>query len=72
LTFKWDGTDNSGNKVSPGSYKVSSNYSDGSTGSFSTTYGLYPISAVKFVSGKAELKLGNNYYPLSSIKEIYN
>jgi len=72
LTFKWDGTDNSGNKVSPGSYKISSNYSDGSTGSFSTTYGLYPISAVKFVSGKAELKLGNNYYPLTSIKEIYN
>ncbi len=72
LTFKWDGTDNSGNKATPGSYKISSNYSDGSTGSFSTSYGSYPISSVKFVDGKAQLKLGNNYYPLSSVKEIYN
>ncbi len=72
LTFKWDGTDNSGNRVAPGDYKISSDYSDGSTGSYSTSYGSYPINSVKFVDGKAQLKLGNNYYPLSSVKEIYD
>ena len=71
LSFEWDGTDNSGVKMQEGSYSVSADYSDGSTGSFSTAYGVYPIESVRFDGGKALLKLGSNYYPLSQIKEIY-
>ena len=71
LSFEWDGTDNSGAKMPEGSYSVSADYSDGSTGSFSTAYGVYPIESVRFDEGKAFLKLGSNYYPLSKIKEIY-
>ncbi len=71
LSFEWDGTDNSGVKMPEGSYSVSADYSDGSTGSFSTAYGVYPIESVRFDEGEALLKLGSNYYPLSQIKEIY-
>ena len=71
LSFEWDGTDNSGAKMPEGAYSVSADYSDGSTGSFSTAYGVYPIESVRFDKGKALLKLGSNYYPLSKIKEIY-
>ncbi len=71
LNFEWDGTDNGGNKMPEGSYSVSANYSDGSTGSFNTAYGVYPIESVRFDEGKALLKLGSNYYPISQVKEIY-
>jgi flagellar basal-body rod modification protein FlgD len=71
LSFEWDGTDNGGQKMPEGSYSVSANYSDGSTGSYNTAYGVYPIESVRFDEGKALLKLGSNYYPISQVKEIY-
>lgn len=71
LSFEWDGTDNGGQKMPEGSYNVSANYSDGSTGSYNTAYGVYPIESVRFDEGKALLKLGSNYYPISQVKEIY-
>jgi len=69
-SFQWDGTDNSGNRLSEGSYSITADYSDG-TDSYKTAYGVYPIESVRFDSGKALLKMGSNYYPLSSVKEIY-
>jgi len=71
LSFQWDGTDDEGNRVPAGSYSVTANYSDGQTGSYTTAYGVYPIESVRFDSGDALLKMGSNYYPLSSVKEIY-
>ncbi len=71
LSFNWDGTDNSGNKMPEGSYSIDANYSDGQTGNFTTAYGAYPIESVKFDKGEALLKMGSNYYPLSKIQEIY-
>jgi len=68
--FQWDGTDNSGNQVAEGSYSITADYSDG-TDSYMTAYGVYPIESVRFDSGKALLKMGSNYYPLDSVKEIY-
>ncbi len=70
-SFQWDGKDNSGNRLPEGKYSITSDYSDGSTGSYKSVYGIFPIESVRFDSGKALLKLGNNYYPLSDIKEIY-
>ncbi len=71
LSFTWDGTDNSGNQVETGEYKITADYSDGTSGSYTATYGSYPITSVKFDNGSSLLKLGNNYYPMSDIKEIY-
>ena len=69
-SFQWDGTDDSGNRLPKGSYSITADYSDG-TDSYKTAYGLYPIESVRFDSGKALLKMGSNYYPLDSVKEIY-
>ncbi len=71
LSFEWDGTDNSGKRVPAGSYSVTADYSDGTTGSYKTAYGVYPIESVRYNDGTTELKMGSNYYPLSSVKEIY-
>ncbi len=70
LNFAWDGTDDNGEKVPEGEYSISADYSDGSGGSYTTTYGTFPIESVKFDKGNALLKLGNSYYALSKIKEI--
>ena len=70
-SFQWDGKDNSGNRLPEGKYSITSDYSDGSTGSYKSVYGIFPIESVRFDSGKALLKLGSKYYPLSDIKEIY-
>ena len=71
LTFDWDGSDNNGNPLPEGEYSISSNYSDGSTGSYETKYGVFPIESVKFDKGNALLKLGEHYYPITKIAEIY-
>jgi len=71
LSFQWDGTNDAGDRVPAGSYSITANYSDGKTGSYSTAYGVYPIESVRFDNGDALLKMGSNYYPLSSVKEIY-
>lgn len=72
LNFAWDGTNDNGERVPEGEYSISANYSDGSSGSYSTTYGTFPIESVKFDNGNALLKLGNHYFPLSQVKEISN
>jgi len=71
LSFTWDGTDNEGKQVESGEYKIVADYSDGVSGSYTTSYGSYPITSVKFDNGSALLKLGNNYYPMSKVKEIH-
>ena len=71
LSFTWDGTDNEGKQVDSGEYKIVADYSDGASGSYTTSYGSYPITSVKFDNGSALLKLGNYYYPIAKVKEIY-
>jgi len=70
-TFNWDLTDTFGEKVKTGSYSIEANYtsSDDTTGE--TMFGVYPIESVKFIDGKANLKLGSNYFPLEKVVEIY-
>ncbi len=71
LGFEWDGTDDAGNRLPNGSYSITADYTDGETGSYSTAFGVYPIESVRFDGGDAYLKMGSNYYPLDSVKEIY-
>ncbi len=70
-SFDWDGTDNAGNKVPDGIYRVSSDYYDQNGQPQHTAVGTYPIESVRFDNGETLLKLGSNYIPMSDIKEIY-
>jgi len=70
-SFDWDGTDTSGNQMPDGIYKVSADYYDKDGETQKTAVGSYPIESVRFENGKALVKLGSNYVPMSDIKEIY-
>ena len=69
-SFTWDGIDASGERAKSGLYSVVANYSDGVSGNFTDKYGEYRVESVRFDGGKASLKLGNKYVPLSLISEI--
>ena len=71
LSFDWDLTDNNGNKIKEGEYEVSAEYHSSDGKSYTTYLGAYPIESIKFEKGEAYAKLGSNYVPFSSIKEIY-
>ena len=69
--FTWDGTDMNGNSVDSGIYHVNASYSDPDGNSLETRLGAYPIESVRFDGGKTLVKVGSNYVPLESIKEVY-
>jgi len=69
--FTWDGTDVNGNSVKSGIFRVNSEYKDPKGATHLTRLGAYPIESVRFEDGKALLKLGSNYVPLSDIVEVY-
>jgi len=69
--FDWDGKDQSGNIVDGGLYKVNADYSNPDGESLNTKLGSYPIESIKFDGGSTLVKLGSNYVPIDSIKEIY-
>ena len=71
LDFNWDLTDNNGKKVKPGSYEIISKYTTQDGKKRQTALGAYPIESIKFDNGKAYAKLGSEYVPFDSIKEIY-
>ena len=70
-SFEWDGTDNNGNLVDDGLYKVSATYYDPDGDPQKTSIGSYPIESVRFENGKALLKLGSQYIPLDEVNEIF-
>lgn len=69
-SFTWNGTDNGGKPLDEGVYYVESSYTDSAGNSHKTRVGTYPIESVRFEKGVASVKLGSNYVPLDSIKEI--
>jgi len=69
--FTWDGTSNGGETVEGGIYYVSSSYSDPNGEAQTTRVGAYPIESVRFDNGSTLVKVGSNYVPLESIKEVY-
>lgn len=68
--FEWNGSNNSGKTVDNGIYYAESTYTDQSGLSHTARVGTYPIESVKFENGTASVKLGSNYVPFDSIKEI--
>lgn len=71
-SFKWDAKDDSGNPVPNGAYTITASYTPkDSSKNLTTKYGTYPVSSIKFEDGQARLKIGDKYYSLNDIKEIY-
>ena len=69
-SFTWDGKDDNGNPVADGEYYVTADYKTKFYEDKTTMLGIYPIESVRFVDGKAELKVDNSYIPLNAIKEV--
>jgi flagellar basal-body rod modification protein FlgD len=68
--FTWNGSDDSGNTVKDGTYYIESRYTDDIHQDHTVRLGTYPIESVRFDGGKASVKMGSNYVPFESIKEI--
>ncbi len=68
--FSWNGTNDKGNTVDAGTYYIESNYTDDSYQARTVRLGTYPITSVRFDKGAASVKMGSNYVPFESIKEI--
>ncbi len=69
--FTWDGTNRNGNFADGGIYHINANYADESGAAKQTRLGAYPIESIRFEDGKALVKVGSNYVPLDSIREVY-
>jgi len=72
LNFDWDLKDANGQRVKSNTYEVTAEYTSPDGKSHKTSLGAYPIESIKFENGEAYAKLGSNYLPFNSIKEIYN
>jgi len=71
VSVNWDGTDESGNKVEAGLYKIEAVYKDSINGKqLYTKMGTYPIDSVLLNGEEAQARLGNEYFKFSQIREI--
>ena len=68
--FNWDGKDDNGVFVGNGAYSIVADYTTKTGENKTTQFGVYPVSSVQFDSGKALVKVGNRYIPLSDVKEV--
>jgi len=71
LSFDWDLKNNNGQRVKNDTYEITAQFTTPSGKQETTALGAYPIEAIKFENGEAYAKLGSNYVPFNSIKEIY-
>lgn len=69
--FSWDGKLSDGTYADSGVYYVTASYTNEAGEAQTTRLGTYPIEGVRFEGGKAYVKVGSNYVPLESIKEVY-
>lgn len=69
--FDWNGLDNQENIANSGFYHINATYQSSDGSKNTTRVGAYPIESVKFDQGKTFVKLGSNYIPLDSVKEVY-
>lgn len=70
FALEWDGKDNSGNEVKAGVYNVEIAYKDKDGKDHSSGTGTYPVEAIRFVDGEAQVKIAGQYVNLSAIKEF--
>ena len=69
--FDWDGKLTSGDAATSGVYYVTASYTNPAGEALTTRMGTYPIEAVRFENGGAQVKVGSNYVPLDQVKEVY-
>lgn len=69
--FAWDGKNDAGEQVSNGSYSVQASYIDADNNKHTTELGKYPVEAVKFVDGKAQVRIAGEYISTDKIAEFY-
>lgn len=67
----WDGKDSDGNEAPLGAYKVKAKYITESGEKKETSVGSYPVEAIRFKDGKAEIKIGGEFVDISKISEFY-
>lgn len=68
----FNGLDDKNNAIEPGNYKVKATYiSKFGDRQFSTEYGNYPVESVKFVDGKAKVKVAGEYVDIDTISEFF-
>ncbi len=70
-SYTWNGKNSDGSLASSGTYHVDASYINGNNISQSTKLGVYPIEALKFNGTDTLVKLGSQYLPFTSIKEVY-
>lgn len=71
LAFEWDGYSDSGELLSPGSYGVTSDYTDVDGAAQKTQFGIYPVESVKYEGGQPLMKLGSSYIPMEYVAEFF-
>lgn len=71
-TLKWDLLNDNGVRVSNGGYTARATYLDENGKTNTTTLGTYPVEAVKFVDGKAMVKIAGEYKSTDDIAEFYD
>ncbi|CAD7288130.1 flagellar basal body rod modification protein [Campylobacter suis] len=71
-TFDWNISKNDGTTAAPGSYRARIRYTDTEGRAQSANYGTYPVESVKFVDGKAQVKIAGEYISTDAIAEYYN
>lgn len=69
-TFTWDGTDNNGEKVPDGSYTATASYITADGIKKSASSNSYPVEAVRFKDGTAQIKINGSFINIDSVKEF--
>lgn len=67
----FNGLDDKNNAIEPGNYKVKATYLSQLNSQLTTEYGNYPVESVKFVDGKAKVKVAGEYLDIDSIAEFF-
>ncbi|MCW1360366.1 flagellar basal body rod modification protein [Campylobacter jejuni] len=66
----WDGRNDNGAFAGAGKYTIKAEYTNESGGTSKTSYGSYPIEAIKFIDGVPYAKMGGQYVLFDDIAEI--
>ncbi|MGP1486049.1 MAG: flagellar basal body rod modification protein [Campylobacter sp.] len=68
--FTWDGKNNSGIPMKPGTYKAEVKYTDEFGKEHDAGIGTYKVEGIKFVNGEAQIKVAGQYIGIDKVKEF--
>lgn len=68
--FIWDGRNTAGEEMKVGDYIVEVNYVDNANKSHTGGVGTYQVEGIKFVDGKAQIKVGGQYIGIDNVQEF--